>query len=71
MQKYCRRKAEEVSFESGHTIGLCQQTQKLELHYMSPYIIDSGRQQLNEFNDRTEQTHGKIGDCENSISCYY
>ena len=26
---------------NGHTIGFHQQTQKLKLHYVSPYMIDS------------------------------
>ena len=32
----CKSTAEEVSFEWSDTTGFCQETQKLELHYMSP-----------------------------------
>ena len=33
---------------NGHTIGFHQQTQELELHYMSPYVIDSGSKRVEE-----------------------
>ena len=31
---------------NGHTIGFHQQNEKLELHYMSPCITDSGRKRV-------------------------